>query len=147
MPARDWPTAPTCLYGLCIAADGGRQLSDIDVVTSATDCAECDLARCFAMRQYGLALRADVRVTRAANVLSAVLQVAIDYTGVVEESDANALLTEYWGLPALPAIERAEAQMEAEGREVAAKKLEAMRQTAYRGGSAALIAVGRAGGA
>jgi hypothetical protein len=81
----------------------------------------------FAMSQYGLALRADARVTRAHDVLSDVLQTAVNYTSV-EESDANALLQEYWGLDALPAIERELALMQEQGRDAAATKLMAIRE-------------------
>jgi hypothetical protein len=89
-----------------------------------------------AIRQYGLALKADARVTRTENVLADVLRIAIDYTGVVEETDANALLTQYWGVAALPAIDSAQAEMEAEGHDAAAKKLEAMRRSLIAGARA-----------
>lgn len=82
----------------------------------------------FAMRQYGLALRADARVTRTHNVLSDVIHTAVIYTSV-EESDANALLAEYWGRNAVPAIKDELAQMQEQGREAAAEKLIAMRDS------------------
>jgi hypothetical protein len=81
----------------------------------------------FAVRQYGLALRADARVARTHNVLTDVLLIAVDYTGV-EESDANELLQEFWGVAALPELDRVRASMEAEGHEQAANKLTLMRE-------------------
>jgi hypothetical protein len=80
----------------------------------------------FAMRQYGSALAADRRVIRTEGVLEDVLDTAIIYTGV-EESDANAMLMEYWGVAALPAITEALDEMEATGRDLAADKLTVMR--------------------